>query len=249
MIAAGRWVWAAVVALTLPVGLAAACAAGGDDPITVGVTAGAGGGAGGGTSDCDEEPCKLVAPQCGCNTGERCTLAGDPGTRACVPEGDKSVTQACGECTTGLMCIDNGTDAPPMCHQFCAADSDCGGALCVIEIDEGLAKLCSHNCDPIAGSGCAEATTKCDLFQEPVDENRWYTLCGAVGGGTQGDACTATKECAAGFGCVPVTVENSTQLLCVEWCDIANPACGAGTCEPFTEPILVGEKEYGACLL
>ncbi|HZO12764.1 MAG TPA: hypothetical protein VFB62_05890, partial [Polyangiaceae bacterium] len=231
-IAAGKW---AVVALTLATGLGAACAAGDDEnPITVGPV-GSGGAGPGGSSDCAEQPCKLVVPQCGCAAGERCTLAGDPAVRACVPEGDKTVTQACGECIAGFVCIDNGTGAPAMCHQFCAADTDCADALCVIDFDNGAAKLCSHACDPIAKTGCAEANTKCDLFQEPIGA-KWYKLCGAVGAGTQSDPCTVTTDCAAGFGCVPVTVEMATVTLCVEWCDVENPACGAGTCTPFNDP-------------
>jgi hypothetical protein len=256
-IASGKWAWAAVVALTLPVGLAAACSAGNDgDPIPVGAGgSGTGGGIGGaGTGgvidpNCIEQPCKLTAPQCGCAEGERCTIASMPTTRACLPNGDKNVTEGCGECVAGSMCMDNGTGAPPLCHQFCAADAECGGpgALCIIDVG-GIAKVCTHACDPVAKSGCAEPSTKCDLFQETADPQRWYTLCGAAGPGTQGDACTVTTECANGFACVPVNTGMMLQTLCAEWCNVATPTCPVGTCEPFSEPVLVGTIEYGVCI-
>jgi hypothetical protein len=38
---------------------------------------------------CDEDPCKLVAPQCGCGADEMCTLAGG-GTRVCTDEGSRA---------------------------------------------------------------------------------------------------------------------------------------------------------------
>src|SRR5262245_13875037 len=57
---------------------------------------------------CSEDPCKITLPQCGCDTGQQCSLGGS-GERTCVDEGTLTQGAACGslagECLPGLLCI------------------------------------------------------------------------------------------------------------------------------------------------
>ena len=103
----------------------AACATGGgtggddDGPETSSSTGGAGTGGvatttgtggtttttgTGGTSTgsmCEEDPCKLVAPQCGCGPGEKCQWDND--MRSCVADGTADEVSGYGGRATGFV--------------------------------------------------------------------------------------------------------------------------------------------------
>ncbi len=206
-------------------------------------------------SPCAEMPCKLVAPQCGCPAGEKCTVNGG-GDRICAPEGAAVTGDNCGvgnDCVAGSLCLTTSTMA--MCRAFCDADDQCAapGGLCVLQVADGNggvwpAKYCSENCDPVSGAGCAPANAKCEVAREASPGDRLFTLCVGVGASVQGASCMATADCAAGFGCFTLS-DNSTK--CLQWCKPNNnPSCGANTtCSPFPAPgIVIGAVEYGVCL-
>lgn len=243
--------------------LAAACAASNDDGATGSVTAATtstggmggsasgGGGSGGDYVDpnCEEQPCKLTAPQCGCRETERCNLVNDPLERDCVAIGTKGSSQACeSDCEAGYMCVNNNTGGPAICHQFCDDDSDCSGAgsLCVLDVGAGAGTLCTHNCDPISSSGCEDPATKCDIASEMQAPNRSLTQCAGAGTLTQGQACTTTADCASGLGCLDV---GGMMKQCLTWCRVSSPVCpGAETCTSFNPTITIGAVEYGSCI-
>src|SRR5688572_19519517 len=110
------------------------------------ITSGSGGGnSGGGDATnsvtntttgppCSEQPCKLVAPQCGCEVGYACTVDG-PGSRACVQAGTAGQSEPCDDatfCEAGTICVGY-TDAQTSCATFCDDDSQCvaPGGKCV----------------------------------------------------------------------------------------------------------------------
>src|SRR5690606_28592558 len=102
------------------------------------------GGEGGFDDGCSEQPCKLVPPQCGCRVGQRCV---DTGGKHCVDVGGKPAGAVCeGDCIAGHVCADNGTGAPPMCHRYCLADTDCvgDGSRCILPLASGVEEsLCT----------------------------------------------------------------------------------------------------------
>ncbi len=267
---AGLWVAALCGGMIAAAGLSGACAAAGnetrvgdDDDGGTGASGGGGGaggghgGAGGGSTGgggeggampaCEEDPCKLTEPQCGCSTGEQCTVVGAVVT--CGPEGDVAPGEACGTCTPGHYCLNNLTGGAPICHRFCDDDDDCSGpgALCIYPLSGGLATLCSQNCDPVSDTGCEVASMKCDIAQEAGGDMRWFTRCTGSGTIEQGGICTNGNQCAKGLGCFGL--QGRTDQLCLTWCKVASPNCPTDTqCASFTTPILVGTLEYGACV-
>ncbi len=266
-------------ALMLALGLAGACAqgggSGGDDDgsgasdaqgVTSNSSAGQGGsGATGGTSSvdasssssgtmCDESPCRVVAPQCGCMADEKCSVNGQ-GMRFCEADGDVPTGDNCGlgqSCVAGDLCIN--TAGMSMCRRFCDDDSQCPGpgALCALQIGDGNGgvwpeKFCSENCDPVTNTGCGPADSKCELGQEQGGAARFLTLCTKRGTGTQGASCTTTANCAPGFSCF--TDPNTNQMSCLGWCSPTNNTncAGGGTCFSFATPVFVDTVEYGVC--
>jgi hypothetical protein len=202
------------------------------------------GGQGGGDPTCSEQPCKLLAPQCGCPTGEHCM--NNDSVRSCQPAtGEKSPSDSCSgnECAAGSVCADNLTGAPMMCHQYCYLDEHCEapGGACQLQ---GGVGLCTHNCDPLTATGCLATGTKCDatLGADMVP----HTLCTGAGDGVQGDLCVETSECAEGLGCLLVT--GQADKSCLTWCDVADPVCPENLdCENFDPALTIGDIEYGVC--
>ena len=248
--------------------VAVACAIGGDRddgdlfPATGGTTNTATGGSGGATSTggsgtagqggnggdigpCDESPCKVTLPQCGCPAGEQCTLVGD--NRDCAADGTDDIGDSCSglSCKAGGICLSLGTLTS--CRKFCDSDADCvaPGGLCVIGITNHTEKTCSENCDPIASTGCPLPSSKCEVGQQGTDPNViTYTVCHPSGTNTQGQACTTNGfECAPGFTCATV----NSVMACYQYCNYSSPACSVGSCLNFDPPLEVGTTEYGVC--
>lgn len=249
----------------LPIGLlASACATGGGQPGTGGASPEAGGmggtaalggmsgdgGGQGGAVTCEEDPCKLTLPQCGCAAEQMCALI-PAGGRECIDAGTVAPGETCaaGQCTPGHVCVDNQTNGPPFCHEFCDADDDCSppGGLCVLTVGNDADPVCSQNCDPISGVGCSISGMKCDLGQEAGGQMRFFTRCTGAGTLGQGEICTSQSQCAAGLSCFNINGQPDKQ--CLTWCNPASPNCPVSTtCGSFGPPILIGVLEYGACL-
>lgn len=213
-----------------------------------GGAAGGGGSAGAGAA-CSAEPCEVVPPQCGCGPGERCHWDGGP---TCVADGTQESSHACeGDCVAGYRCHQNLSGGPAICHQYCRQDDDCfgPGSLCTIPFGEASVRLCSHNCDPVSDTGCAELATKCDVFHEAEPPNRPYTRCVAAGAVGQDEECASSVDCARGLSCFTIT--GQTGSWCMTWCRVGATvsSCPAGTqCGSFSPALVIGSVEYGACL-
>jgi hypothetical protein len=199
---------------------------------------------------CSEDPCKLVAPQCGCDSDEACALV--DGERLCVGAGTTGPNELCSgnDCAPGSQCLS--VAGASICYQHCTMDAECTapGGLCVVHIGDGKGgvypeTLCSTNCNPISNAGCP-AGSRCTFGLDEGPPERYYTLCVGVGGGQQGDGCNSPDDCAAGLDCLTV----NAQTLCYTFCDLDSPVCpGSTECLiNFDPPADVGGIEYGACL-
>ncbi|MCS6799272.1 MAG: hypothetical protein NZ898_12225 [Myxococcota bacterium] len=208
---------------------------------------------------CAESPCRLVAPQCGCPSGQGCYNMAD-GTRYCASAGTRTTGSACtavNQCRAGDTCV----ALDPMtgiCVHYCATDADCSGAgaLCILELSDGGGgtlpgiRLCTRSCDPITASGCPAGTT-CQIFREAAGAMRWLTDCAVpVGMRRQGQPCDPmTLPCDRGFVCLDPDGSGPRSLQCLRWCDATRgTGCALGeTCFGFMTPVVIGTVEYGVC--
>jgi hypothetical protein len=142
-----------------------------------------------------------------------------------------------------------------VCHAFCEDDTSvCPGmnARCVQVIVNNGGVLgfwvCTRTCDPVvpyqedsnwdacgAGLGCYPTMT---------GDSDCY---GPTGSGQQGDACANLAGdpddslCAPGFFC-------SSDLVCLQYCRMASPACYPGTlCYNFNPVQFAGNVSIGYC--
>ena len=196
---------------------------------------------------CDEDPCKLVLPQCGCPVDEACqrTVRGEA-IRECVPPGDVAAGEPCTQsiqCVTGHTCV--GVDPPDgICSRYCTTSAECGApAECTIFTapSEGVG-ACTMVCDPVADTACPAGYGCHLLMSQRVEDDAAVnvTVCGPSTGGGAGAACTVL--CAPGFMCL-------ADSLCHELCvagDASTCSVG-GTCAAFGTPVRIGAVEYGIC--
>lgn len=205
---------------------------------------------------CDESPCKLVAPQCGCDVGDKCTIDGG-GDRTCVADGLRAPGQECGtslgDCEAGALCVyvfDAGETLS--CARFCENDAQCDGqgSVCALGLN-GVddVKLCSQNCDLVSSSGCVIGGTKCGIGYDQ-DGARYFSVCTGAGSGVAQTICNgASNQCAPGYECFE-TSEGDGTTRCFKWCSSLAPGCPDGqTClmDVFDPPIAIGNVTYGVC--
>lgn len=213
-------------------------------------------GAAGCVAACSESPCRLVAPQCGCPSGQGCYISG--GARLCTSAGGLPPGAICtglASCVPGSICIDVSRSGPAvnMCNRFCNLDSECAGGICFYTLNDGMGgsipgvTICTTACDPIRLTGCP-AGSACTIFQESMGAMRYFTDCTApFGAGGQGAPCTDQANCRGGTSCfgMPGT--------CLTWCDRPGTIGAAGGCRlgeacyGFMTPIRVGATTYGVC--
>lgn len=203
----------------------------------------------GGPPTCDESPCRLMPPQCGCATGTACDVrnTGAALVRECRPTGTRPAFSACSarnECAAGTSCIIlSSTGTPRHCAPFCRDDTDCdvrAGSGCVAEVDG--TGVCTTPCDPVRRTGCPMGA-RCSLYADAAAPGRRFTECrGPVGTGVQGSPCETTTDCGAGYLCQPM-------VGCLAWCLVATGlGCPTGTtCSQFGDPVLLNDEELGYC--
>lgn len=200
---------------------------------------------------CGESPCRLVAPQCGCPTGQACSLAGD-GSRSCQVEGVNDESERCdsGGCVAGTACVNVSVTATDvaMCKRFCDSDADCTGgvgSVCLAELGTTGQQVCTSSCEPASQLGCP-ANSFCGIFTEMGTGRRLTDCSGPVGAGGQGAICTGSEDCQKGFTCANPGTGNQ----CMRWCrrSPAGGECGFGeTCIGFDPALVFNSTEYGAC--
>ncbi|NUP14353.1 MAG: hypothetical protein HOW73_50620 [Polyangiaceae bacterium] len=198
---------------------------------------------------CDEQPCKLVAPQCGCDDGFACVPDG-AGSRACIMAGSSGQSDLCDEaeqCEAGTLCVgypDHGSS----CATFCNTDDDCDGpgGKCALEVNG--APICTENCELATSQGCFVGSTSCQV--SITDTNEPFTLCAPSGTGVAQTVCTDSSGCAPSFVCLPTDIGDSR---CFQWCNVGAPACpgdlpnctGLDAAEGV--PLVIGNVHYGVC--
>lgn len=207
----------------------------------------------GGGPYCEEDPCKLVAPQCGCKSGENCTLdaAGD---RTCGPSGTAAFYAECGigDCVEGAICL--GEASVGYCVPFCAADTDCEGTnICASRLADGNGEvipnvsLCSSTCNLATSVGCPDGLG-CKWFREEAGAERFFTACFEAGNATSGSCANNPGVCAPGYDCYNDGIGDK----CFQNCDVASPVCNTGTCVPIQDELMqqvtVNGFSIGACL-
>ncbi|MBW2454540.1 MAG: hypothetical protein JRI68_08515 [Deltaproteobacteria bacterium] len=202
-------------------------------------------GTGGTEPPCEEDPCKLVPPQCGCDPVEKCALNPADGTRSCIADGTVDVGDECSaNCKAGGLCLTWSSFS--QCFKYCATDDDCSGfgSICIMQLQDYPERFCSVNCDPPSGNGCDVAGTKCEALYSQ-DDLKWFTLCAMAGTGTQLADCATNglQDCADGYGCF----NDGNQDVCLQYCNMDSPSCAAGTCQDISNPIMIGSAHYGVC--
>lgn len=199
-----------------------------------------------GLPPCEEDPCKLVLPQCGCPEGDACqrTVRGEA-IRECVPPGDVESGGACTQsvqCVIGHTCVGIGS-RDGICSRYCNTTAECVGGECVIFTapSEGVG-ACTPSCDPVANTGCP-AGYGCHLvFGARVEDDATVAIsvCGPGAGDGLGEACD--QLCAPGLICLG-------DSLCYELCVVgdASTCSVGGSCNAFASPARIGGVEYGLC--
>lgn len=209
------------------------------------------------TSGCAETPCRLLGPQCGCAAGQACYPQG--ATRVCTTAGTGTSGSSCtsnASCAATYACLNVAASGAPasMCTHVCASDADCGGGLCIIQLDDGTGAavpgltLCTHPCNAATGLGCPSGTV-CTFFSETAGAMRTFTDCTAPTTGTGEDmTCSTTSPtCSPDRYCIDTG--DGLGPACHHWCNTAtNAGCTVGhSCLGFTTPIVVNGVTYGVC--
>ncbi len=171
---------------------------------------------------CIETPCRLVAPQCGCDTGEGCYLSSGAG---CLPAGVGPVDAACeynDDCVPGTGCM--GSGGLGACRPYCYSAADCeSGERCIrLGAAGGAAGICEPLCDPLGDTGCPSGR-QCIVANsrtEPDGDSAIATGCGAPGVIPPGSPCSTTSACVSGSAC--------DGMYCRRLCDVALGPCVTG---------------------
>lgn len=199
----------------------------------------------GDAGSCEVSPCRLVSPQCGCESGLACYWSGGPG---CDPPGTYPVGSLCTvnqDCETGAGCIKGAGDPTGVCRPYCLDPSTCGPEERCVRLGPtgGVAGACETVCDPITQDGCP-TSLQCVLTNTPVEPSGDRTVvtgCAAPGTATVGASCGFGVECEPGAAC------DSAASICRTICDAAGgTACPGGVvCIPVG--LVRAGHSYGIC--
>jgi hypothetical protein len=204
--------------------------------------------AGGGTCD--------VFPACGCSASENCARI-NGAAELCVPGGAVPDLGDCTDstnCRVGLTCSDGVCDPP--CDGVCvAANYDCL-TQGIRTADGGVEWLgysvCEPHCNPVsphtgdATHALCGPRQRCDLNSTGNGD----TYCDyPAGSGIQGMACTAHRDCAAGYDCI---IPASGPPICAQYCSGVDAGVGTCpnatlTCLGFKTPLYDRAQQIGTC--
>jgi len=150
-------------------------------------------------------PCRLVAPQCGCDEGQACRDGA-----GCQPAGTRRGGEECApganECVAGTQCVT--VAGQSRCHAFCNAQT-CGGAgpgsFCA-RFDGAPIGYCTDACVP--GRGDCGAQGACLAIST-------LSACLLAGPRGVGETCSADEPCQDGLTC---EVNLSGNRICYRAC-------------------------------
>lgn len=182
---------------------------------------------------CDETPCGLI-PNCGCPTGQKCSVTGTTHERQCVDAGTGTAAEPCerdDECEAETFCARMFSPAgadEAICFGFCRDEGDCPGdaSICLRGLAPETVGYCTIGCDLLTSEPCPDGS-KCKWLRTTTDVD--YTDCIAdVGAGLMGSSCTGEDQCAPGYFC-------SGSTTCIGYCRIspAPDTCTFG-CSQFS---------------
>jgi hypothetical protein len=191
---------------------------------------------------CDESPCRLVLPQCGCPKGKAC-LRLATNQLICGEAGNVAPYQPCvgaEDCVAGHTCWVVSPSPQGVCTPYCKTTAECGNTLpvCLLGPTYGV---CLPGCDPV-GQNCAGGMA-CILTNgtDAFGVSHAGTSCAQAGSGQPGDSCTSVTHCAAGMQCIG--------QKCHAICQVGGAKCAANkTCAKLTPAMKIAGKEYGACI-
>ncbi|MBO6939037.1 MAG: hypothetical protein JJ863_28975 [Deltaproteobacteria bacterium] len=192
-----------------------------------------------------EEPCRLIAPQCGCPSGRGCYPNGDLTAVSCEAAGTTPEREVCtgavNSCEPGMGCVVYPT--ANLCIRFCENDADCTGgpgSFCARVLSGGGQEACTFSCD-LTEQNCPSGF-RCEPGTIPPATARTATDCieveGSASGGA-GDSCSSFRDCLPGFTCA------SGQ--CLEFCRFGTSCPSGGPCSELSPAIVIGDQEFGAC--
>lgn len=198
---------------------------------------------------CPEAPCRLLAPQCGCTTGQGCVESG--GMRSCAPVGTVGPGDVCSgpaDCAAALHCIHWGDRPyPGVCRELCADDGHClTSGRCLEAVSGGTTGSCGFDCNPLTDAGCPPPL-RCYAFPvllQATAEAVIGTTCAMAAGAAAGTTCARARECGPGTTCVMGETEGTCRTLCTT--EVECP--GAPTCQPLGLVYDVGGLPLGACI-
>lgn len=183
---------------------------------------------------CDESPCGLI-PNCGCPSGQKCSLHPDTMARHCIDAGTSTIAEPCendDECEEETLCArmySYSGEEEPICFGYCRDDGDCPGdaSICLYALSpETTVGYCTIGCDLLTSEPCPDLS-KCKWLESTGGE--YFTDCIAdVGTGTMGSSCSGENQCQRGYFC-------SGGTTCMGYCRITPPpdTCSFG-CRQFS---------------
>jgi hypothetical protein len=203
---------------------------------------------------CTETPCGLV-PNCGCPSGQKCSLVGS--VRQCVDAGTGVKGSPCTDdtqCAAGFLCVGLFTTegaTERACYPFCLDESHCSGdaSICFEAFTGVTDRICSLGCNLLTGSGCPSGS-KCTLLTLTTTGQNFTDCTADAGSGYMGSICTLESQCGAGTFCG----HESGVDECIGYCSITpSDSCTCGMCQQFTDSvgtpvtIIFDGISYGYC--
>lgn len=211
-------------------------------PPDAGHDAGVDAGTDGALPMCDETPCRLVRPQCGCPEGEMChrVMMGST-TRGCAAAGTSPDGADCSvstECSPGASCVRAMTSVG-QCLRWCTSSSHCpAGTTCTLLMVGSDVGACEPGCDPLSPATSCPMSTACRVLRTTEFEGGaafHASVCGPPAGAALGSMCTTSLDCAPGSYCEPGGA-------CRALCDPMMPCVTGAPCTPLNPPL--GELGY-----
>lgn len=175
--------------------------------------------------------------QIGCPCGQRCLVQAS-GLACATAGGQKVQGQVCQpgteECGPGLACVQETCGANlGRCRRMCRDATVCqGGAACTRAVllanqmpsGQHACDLGDEPCDPYAATGCPDPALHCYV----TGPNQTSCDCPSPAGppASEGEACSAYNDCAAGLACIQAGGSSRCMRLCQSITDCV-------TCTPF----------------
>jgi hypothetical protein len=186
-------------------------------------------------ADLRDIPCD-PATQSPCPVDQKCVFL-DSTHDVCRPAGALPVGAMCSSngnavdsCVRGTQCLFPGGGSKGECTEFCSSDFDCtqapvavggtqepgnvGHCLFTISTQSGAPKICSLACNPVASLGASGCPPGAGCVYAGFSSVPEYTFCNLAGTAGDGQDCSTTFTCQAGFSCIGVGAGVKCRAAC-----------------------------------